>query len=58
MAEEKVVVTVRIEAGVHKAVKIAAAERGVTVGGIYETGARRMLREMGPKGSKDGKPSL
>lgn len=41
------VVTVRISPEIHKTVKLAAVESGLTVGELYESGALRVLRDMG-----------
>lgn len=47
MGGERVVATVRVHADIHRLVKIKAAERGLTIGELYESGALRVLRDMG-----------
>jgi hypothetical protein len=49
MGEPKHVTTVKIEPSIHKLVKVAAAEKGLTIGQVYEMGVLRVLRDMGKK---------
>jgi hypothetical protein len=53
VAEEREVVSVKIRKEVHRLVKIAAAERDVTIGQLYENGVLRVLRDMGIKAPKE-----